>query len=55
MATESIVFPEDQIPGVIRIIRKGLKGERNKELREQLHLQCDELEEYYSNTLQDDE
>jgi hypothetical protein len=47
MAKESISFPEDRIPDVVRVIRKGLKGERDRELRDGLKSQCDELMDYH--------
>ena len=53
MATESITFPEDEIPAIIRIIKKGLIGEKNKDLRVQLIMQCDELEEYWGSLKED--
>lgn len=48
MAIEKISFPEHRIPDVVRVIRRGLKGEKDKELIEQLGKQCDSLEDYYN-------
>lgn len=49
MGKETIVFPEEFIPQVIAVIRRGLKGEKDKDVKEQLEKQCKELEEYWKN------
>jgi hypothetical protein len=51
---ESISFPEDKIPGMVKVIRKGLKGERDKELREDLEEQLVELEDYWKRMQEED-
>jgi hypothetical protein len=45
--TESIHFSEEKIPQVVALIRRGLKTEKDPEVKKQLKLQCDELEEWY--------
>lgn len=47
MAFETISFPEDMIPDVVRVIRRGLVGEKDLDLITQLEKQCDELEMYW--------
>lgn len=47
MGRESISFPEERIPDIVRVIRRGLMGEENQEVVEQLTQQCDDLEEYW--------
>jgi hypothetical protein len=44
---ESIYFPEDKIPRVVSVIRRGLKTEKDKEVKRALEKQCKELEAYW--------
>lgn len=44
---ESIYFPEERIPEVCRVIRRGLKGEKDKDTVRQLTNRVEELEEYW--------
>jgi len=47
MAKERIIFPEEFIPEIIRVIRVGLQHVTVcAEVREQLGKQCDDLEAY---------
>ena len=43
---ESITFPERYIKEVVSLIRRGLKTEKNEEIKEQLEKQCKQLGEY---------
>jgi hypothetical protein len=45
---ERIMFPEEFIPEVVALIRRGLETEDNQEVREQLGKQCDDLEDYWN-------
>lgn len=52
---ESITFPEELIPDVVRIIRRGLNngGRSKKDRREAiilLYRACQELEDYWKRT-----
>lgn len=55
MAKEKIVFPEDMIPDVVRVIRNGLKKEKDEELIEGLESQCQELLDYWVRLGGDDD
>lgn len=52
---ESIRFPESHIPEVVRIIRRGIKGEKVSIITKKLERQCQELEEYYDRKMRDDD
>jgi hypothetical protein len=46
---ESIYFPEDIIPEIVALIRRGSIDEKDREIKEQLEKQCKKLEEYWNN------
>lgn len=48
---EAVYFPEEKIPQVVAVIRRGLKAETDVEVKEQLENQCVELEEYFNDRL----
>lgn len=55
MASEILAVPEDRLMDVIRVIRAGLKAEKNvpREVRSQLTKWCNEEEEYLNRGSED--
>lgn len=49
--TERIHFPEDKIPQIIALIRRGLEAETDKGIVRNLNMQLRELERYHADRL----
>lgn len=46
---ETLFIPKNKIRDTIRIIRKGLKGEKKSEVKEELEIWCEEMEQKIVN------
>lgn len=54
MAIERITFAEQDIPALVRIVRRGLEGEPDGSLKESLSRQVQDLETYWERPYHED-
>lgn len=47
MAKETILFPEEKIPKMVKLLREGIKKCGDRELTKLLTVQIKDLEEYW--------
>jgi hypothetical protein len=55
MGSESIQFPDEKIAKVVALIRRGLKTEKDRDVKRNLERQCKELEEYLARMNEPDD